>query len=185
MTAADAERWNARYEGRPHAEPAPPDALVDAGLTAVVEGPGRALDIACGAGAQSAWLAQRGYEVTAVDVSEIAATLTRSAARAAGVGERVEAIVCDLDGGLPERLGDFDVIVCQRFRGTDLYGPIVDRLRPAGVAVVTVLSEKGAAAPGPFHAPPGELLSEFTGADTEILHHREGDGQESIVLRHA
>ncbi len=41
----------------------------DAVLVSEIEGlsPGRALEIACGAGANAAWLAQQGWSVTAVD----------------------------------------------------------------------------------------------------------------------
>ena len=183
MTADDARRWDSRYEGQPIADPAPPDALADANLDELATGPGRALDIACGAGAQSAWLGQRGYDVTALDASAVAVDLTRAAAHAAGVAERVEALERDLDAGLPERLGEFDVIICQRFRSTHLYAPIVARLRSGGLAVVTVLSETGASSPGPNHAPSCELLTAFSRVDTEILHHAEAAGQESIVVR--
>lgn len=34
--------------------------------------PGRALDVGCGEGADAIWLARRGWEVTALDVSEVA-----------------------------------------------------------------------------------------------------------------
>lgn len=183
MSADDARRWDRRYEGQPIADPAPPDVLADADLADLVGGPGRALDIACGAGAQSAWLGQCGYEVIALDASEVAVEMTRAAAHEAGVSGRVEALVADLDAGLPDDLGDFDVIICQRFRATDLYDPIVARLRPGGLAVVTVLSETGASSPGPFHAPPGELIAAFAGPDTTILHHAEAAGEESIVVR--
>ena len=183
MSADDARRWDARYTGQPVTEPSPPDVLAEADLTELVAGPGRALDIACGAGAQAVWLAQRGYEVVAIDASEVAVDLTRSAARGADVVELVDSFALDLDTGLPDHLGDFDVIICQRFRSIDLYDPIATHLRPAGIAVVTVLSETGASSPGPFHAPSGELLAAFVRRDTELLHHAEVDGQESIVVR--
>ena len=86
----------------------------------------------------------------------------------------------DLDAGIPADLDGFDVIVCQRFRGIDLYDAFVTRLAAGGLAVVTVLSETGAASPGPFHAPSGELLRAFTRPDVEIVHHAESDGQESV-----
>ena len=34
--------------------------------------PGRALDLGCGEGADARWLAQRGWQVTAVDISQVA-----------------------------------------------------------------------------------------------------------------
>jgi SAM-dependent methyltransferase len=46
---------------------------------------GRALDLGCGTGAQAVFLAQRGWEVTAVDVIPRALTAARKRAAAAGV----------------------------------------------------------------------------------------------------
>ena len=80
MTASDAERWNARYEGRPLAEPTRPDALTD-DLVDELPTAGSALDVACGAGGQSLWLAARGLDVVSVDVSSIAIDLTKAAVR--------------------------------------------------------------------------------------------------------
>lgn len=65
------ERWNRRWAGeeRVHASTAPSRVLV-----AEVAGrpPGRALDLACGAGRNAVWLAEQGWRVTAVDFSDIA-----------------------------------------------------------------------------------------------------------------
>lgn len=183
MATEDGHRWNARYQGHPVAAPSPPDALGAAGLVEVVGNSGRALDVACGAGGQAVWLAQRGLDVVAVDASDAAVDLASAAAAAGDVGDRVDAEVIDLDAGIPHDLGDFDVIVCQRFRGIHLYEAFVTRLTPGGVAVITVLSATGTASPGPFHAPSGELLRAFTRPDAEILFHIEADGQESVVLR--
>ena len=47
--------------------------------------PGRALDLGCGTGAQSVFLAQRDWEVTAVDVVPRALAAARRRAQAAGV----------------------------------------------------------------------------------------------------
>ncbi len=42
--------------------------------------PGRALDLACGEGRHAIWLAERGWEVTAVDFSEVAIAKARARA---------------------------------------------------------------------------------------------------------
>jgi SAM-dependent methyltransferase len=49
------------------------------------EVPGRALDVGCGEGADAVWLAQRGWQVTALDVSKVALDRARAAGTAAGV----------------------------------------------------------------------------------------------------
>ncbi len=46
--------------------------------------PGKALDVGCGEGADAIWLAERGWQVTAVDLSSVA--LERGAAHALEVG---------------------------------------------------------------------------------------------------
>jgi 2-polyprenyl-3-methyl-5-hydroxy-6-metoxy-1,4-benzoquinol methylase len=183
MVAADGERWDARYANRGlELEPAPPDALVEAGLIDRVPTAGRALDVACGLGAQSIWMAQRGLDVTALDVSQEAIDRVSGAAQGHGVSDRITAVGVDLDSGLPVDLTGFDVVVCQRFRNPRLYSGLVSRLRPGGLLVVTVLSQTGASAPGPFHAPSGELRTAFDVERCRVLHHHEGNGQESIVI---
>jgi SAM-dependent methyltransferase len=82
----EAREWDGFYTGdgddRPHWSGAPNPALVveAAGLL-----PGRALDVGCGEGADAVWLAARGWQVTAIDPSEVALGRARSAADAAGV----------------------------------------------------------------------------------------------------
>ena len=181
---ADRQRWDERYQGAPVASPRPPDVLDGADeLLALLPVTGTAVDIACGAGAQSTWLAGLGYDVVALDVSPVAIELTRSAAAAQDLARRIDARVVDLDDGLPADLHDVAVVVCQRFRGRGLYGPMIDVLRPGGIAVVSVLSVVGVAGqPGEFHAPAGELFEAFTRPDAEIVHHTETNGLASIVV---
>lgn len=52
--------------------------------------PGRALDIGCGEGADAVWLAQRGWYVTAVDVSQIALDRGRELAKNAAVEDSID-----------------------------------------------------------------------------------------------
>lgn len=183
MTASDAERWDQRYADRDLPEPSPPDALVAAGLVDLVPVSGLALDVACGLGAQSVWLALRGLSVTAVDVSDVAVDATQRLAVAVGVEALVDARRVDLDVGLASDGSDFDVVICQRFRAVELYPELVACLRVGGVLVLTVLSEVGAESPGPFHAPAGELVDVFADLPIDVIHRVEADGQASLVAR--
>jgi SAM-dependent methyltransferase len=72
--------------------------------------PGRALDVGCGEGADAVWLAGRGWEVTALDVSQVALDRAAAAARAAGVHVRwlLGGLV---DAALPTRA--FDLVSVQ------------------------------------------------------------------------
>ncbi len=153
-------------------------------MAALVPASGRALDIACGRGAQTVWLATRGLDVVALDVSGVAITLAEAAAKADGVAHSVDARQENLDDGLPDDLQDFDVIVCQRFRDRRVLEALGSRLQPNGVAFVTVLSSVGLdRAPGKFHAPAGELLEVFTRGDLEVVWQLEADGLASVVIR--
>lgn len=63
--------WSGRPNGRLLAEVAALD-------------PGPALDVGCGEGADAIWLAQRGWTVTAIDISRVALDRARAAADRAG-----------------------------------------------------------------------------------------------------
>jgi SAM-dependent methyltransferase len=188
----DRQRWDRRYQhavdergpGSTAVEPTAPDVLAwFPDLVDRLPGAGRALDLACGPGSVALWLAARGFSVVGLDVSPIAIGLLRDAAGVSGLDGRIDAVVADLDLGIPDDLVDFDLIVCQRFRDPSLYPVMVERLRTGGMSFVTVLSAVGSDDPGAFHAPRGELLAAFTNDTCDIVHHREGNGLASIVLR--
>ena len=96
--------------------------------------PGRALDAGCGQGADSLWLAARGWRVTAVDFAATALAHARSAAEAAGpeVAGRVDWVEADLATWAPEA-GAYDLVVCLYVHAA---GPAEDLVRrmAAGVA---------------------------------------------------
>ena len=99
------ERWNKRWAGeRAQASVEPSGVLVAevAGLP-----PGRALDLACGAGRNAVWLARRGWRVTAVDFSDVALRAAREHAAAAAVS--VEWLEADVVAWTPPA-GAFDLV---------------------------------------------------------------------------
>lgn len=96
-TAADF--WERAYKGRDrvdHGDPNP--ILVDA-----VRGmePGTALDLACGEGWDSIWLAENGWQVTSADISHEAITRLRHEAARRGLLSRVTAEQHDFERTLP------------------------------------------------------------------------------------
>jgi len=96
------ERWDERY-GAAEFDPArPPSQVVAAELGDLP--PGRALDLAAGAGRHTVWLAERGWRVTAVDFSRVGLARGRQLSAARGVDEaRVDWIVADLRDFEPDR----------------------------------------------------------------------------------
>ncbi len=66
----DAQEWDERYAAADLVWSATPNQFVAAELAELR--PGRALDLACGEGRNALWLADRGWQVTAVDFSAVA-----------------------------------------------------------------------------------------------------------------
>ncbi|MEW2547714.1 class I SAM-dependent methyltransferase [Streptomyces sp. NPDC047002] len=74
---------------------------------------GTALDLACGAGGDTVWLARRGWRVTAADISPTAVGQLLRTARAEGLGDLVTAECHDLAHSFPA--GTFDLVSAQYF----------------------------------------------------------------------
>jgi len=69
------ERWNRRWEEHSHHCHDDPVGVVGQELADLE--PGRALDLGCGAGRTAIWLAERGWQVTGVDFSDVALAQAR------------------------------------------------------------------------------------------------------------
>jgi SAM-dependent methyltransferase len=76
--------WERFYEDRDRWSGNPNPALVDEASDLPA---GRALDLGCGQGADAIWLAQRGWDVTAVDISRNALERAAEHAQDAGVAD--------------------------------------------------------------------------------------------------
>lgn len=133
----DAGSWDARYVGRGqrmwsgHA---------NAAFVAEVEGlqPGRALDVGCGEGADAIWLAQRGWDVVAVDISDVA--IDRAAKAASDAGVTVDWRAVDPTVHPPEP-GAYDLVSLQypalrHDAGGHVIRSIVDAVAPGGTLLV-------------------------------------------------
>ena len=68
---SNAGDWDERYRGRgSEVWSGRPNGVLLAEISGLV--PGRALDVGCGEGADAIWLAQQGWQVTGVDISQVA-----------------------------------------------------------------------------------------------------------------
>ena len=94
--------------------------------------PGRALDLGCGEGGDAIWLAKRGWNVTAVDVSSVALSRAAAHAEAAGVADRIEWQQHELGKSFPD--GSYDLVSAQ-FLHSLAELPREDILRAAANAV--------------------------------------------------
>lgn len=174
------ERWNARYAATAFAAfpDAPADWLVEhRELLSGLRRPdvvARALDVACGDGRNARWLAELGFAVDAVDVSDVAIGALRVAAGNDGLA--VEATVVDLEqDALP--VGEYDVVVCMHYLQRELFGSLQAALRPGGVLLYETFTrehveELGRSFDIVFALERNELLHAFAGL--YVRHYREG-----------
>lgn len=182
MSEEDRRHWDRRYS---EAGMAPVGGLpppVFAPFESLFPSAGCALELACGRGRQAVWLARRGMEVWAVDVSPVAIDLARRLAVLSGVADRCRFEVLDLDAGLPEG-PPVDLVLCHLphlFRDRRFDQSMIDRLAPDGLLAVAVLSEVGPG-PGPFRVRPGDLLDAF--GKLGVVVQGEADGMGWILAR--
>ncbi|MFF0489887.1 class I SAM-dependent methyltransferase [Nocardia sp. NPDC004068] len=115
--------------------------------------PGRALDLGCGEGGDAIWLAERGWAVTAVDITDVALGRLRKAAAEHGVAERIRAERHDLETSFPD--GEFDLVSAQFFQSpvefprAEILRKAAHTLVPGGLLLVV---DHGAAPPWSKHA---------------------------------
>jgi len=177
MSADDQVRWNEKYRHRSHSWETPDDFLSEAyerflaGTT-----PGRALDVAGGAGRHSLWLAERGWQVDLMDVSDVGTALAREKANSAGV--TIHTRVLDLGEATSADLGteQYDLIVIFFYLRRQLFPAILAALRPGGCLIYKTYTiaqlqfDKGPR-DAEFLLQPDELRKVF--GQMEILHYRE------------
>jgi tellurite methyltransferase len=171
----DRARWNARHAAR-IGEPQEPAAFVREAINRL-EAIGlprgrRALDVACGRGGNALALARAGFDVTAVDVSDVA--LDELAAIASREGLDVETDRRDLAGdGLPA--GVFDLVLVVHYLERALFPALRAAIAPGGALVFETYTTREHDRSGfsrAFCLEPGELAREA--GDLRILLSREG-----------
>lgn len=161
MATADRQHWDDRYRDAGPAEPVLPARFEP--FLSPPDGIGTALELACGFGQASVWLAIQGVETSAYDISPVAIAAATELADQHGVAGRCSFAVADFDEGLPDT-DQVDLILCNLFRDARLDQVVMDRLRPGGILAVAALSEVGAA-PGRFRVAPAELNTAFAALD--------------------
>ncbi len=135
MSEADRTKWDNKYSQQaPSNEPSPWLLVwLERAFENIVPKSGRVLDVAGGAGRNAIWFAERGYDVTLVDVSPVAIEIAQQRAKDAGV--TLTARVMDLVAEpLPE--GPWDIIVQMHYLDRALFSQYVTILAPAGLLFV-------------------------------------------------
>ena len=168
--------WDQRYRNGEHAtkEPSP---LLRTAIKSLK--PGRALDIACGVGRYAIFLAEHGWQVTAVDSSGVGIEILQTRALKAGL--TVEAHVADLESSeFQIERATYDLVCVFYYLQRDLFSPMRAGVKPGGVVVAAIHLNDGKQDAKPanpaFLLERGELKQLF--ADWQITYYREGESDE-------
>lgn len=130
------EDWNRRYAGTELLWTAAPNQTLVSEVEHLASG--RALDVGCGEGRNAVWLAEKGWQVTGVDFSDVALDKARHLAEARGVS--VEWVLADLRSYRPEHHA-YDLVVVLYLHlpaggRRDIHAACARSLRRGGVLVV-------------------------------------------------
>ena len=172
--------WNREYSRGTHASREPDPFLLNAYrdfVDPIYPQSGRALDLAGGTGRHAVWLAERGWRVTVVDVSEVAMAQLKRNAESRGLD--VESVLADLSTPAGRKQLDkhrYDMILVFFYLERKLFPALMRALKPGGVLIYkTYTVEQLRFAGGPRHPlhllRPNELLRVFRGL--RVLHYRE------------
>jgi len=174
MSEQDRVAWDERFRAGDHADTEADPFLAELEeYAALIPATRRALDVACGAGRNAVWLAERGWDVTGCDISLEGLRKAQALAREHGV--RLRLFCQDLETiVLPPVC--FDLIVCFFYLQRDLFAALKGALRPGGLIVYkTYTSDQLQFSGGPRHPlhllQPQELLDAFR--DFRVLCYQE------------
>ena len=125
MAEKDKVKWNDRYSNNPI-----PDTPVDIVTKyAPLAAGSNALDVACGMGRHSKYLAKLGFTVDALDISSLAIDTLKSLNQ-----EKINAQEVDFDSyRLPEEA--YDLLLCTFFLQRELFPQMIRALKPGGMLI--------------------------------------------------
>ena len=132
---SDKERWNLKYEGTTYIYGKEPTAFLKEKLSLLKKG--KALVLAMGEGRNAVYLAENGFDVTGVDISEIGIEKCERLAEERGVV--VNSIVADLtdyDMGKEQ----YNLITNFYFYDKSILTRVIESLRPGGIFIFETYS---------------------------------------------
>ncbi len=173
MSARD--RWNDKHRDARVGDWTPREWLVEHEALVDEQPKGRALDVACGRGREALWLAERGFVVDAVDVSDVAVDGVTDAARERALPVQASRVdLVETPGPFPRE--PYDLVVSFYFLERSLFPRMAAALAPGGLLVVETFTRDhaevlGRDMPARFLLDHNELLTAFSGL--RVLRYRE------------
>ncbi|MFQ5451781.1 MAG: class I SAM-dependent methyltransferase [Nitrospinaceae bacterium] len=129
MSLKDKEKWNSKYQAPEYISGREPCEWLREN-SELLTGQGKALDIATGEGRNAVYAASLGYDVLAVDISEVG--IQKALALAKEKKTVIRTRIVDLDNYRLEGEG-FDLIMCFNFLDRKLFPGIRKALKPGGL----------------------------------------------------
>ncbi|PIQ98230.1 MAG: SAM-dependent methyltransferase [Nitrospinae bacterium CG11_big_fil_rev_8_21_14_0_20_56_8] len=175
MSQKDKEKWNQKYTGPDYISGRDPSEWLVLNRD-LLAGGGRALDLAAGEGRNSIYAAERGYQVAALDISEVALAKAERLANEKNI--KISTVIADLDS-ISFETDAYDLILCFNFLDRNLFPSIRNALRPGGLLFYETFTMdylKYSSFKKEWVLEPNELLRAFAGF--RILRYREVDRPE-------
>jgi tellurite methyltransferase len=198
MSESDREKWNKRFREGAYLERKHPSAIVADWAPRLPVG--RALDVACGAGRNSVFLAARGWTVDAIDISR--AGLEIGMRFAAECGVDVRWIEADLDAPGSDPLvahsdaNGYGLVLVVRYVNMTLLPRLIGKLAVGGTLICEQHLRSTETVVGPsnpaFRVAAGQLSQTVKrlpdAASLDVLHYTEGlvqdpDGRTAALAR--
>jgi len=179
MSKQDQEKWDKKFSEKSELLK-PREASLYLQKLALVGKDKIALDLACGAGRHSLYLAKQGFKVFALDISEVALTAVDKLIEKEGVANQVTTAHSDLDEFAPE-VALYDLIVMSNFLDRDLIKRACVGLKKDGLFFVETYmddpsNEKKDSNPE-FLLQKGELKQLFAPKNYELVLYEEFDNE--------
>lgn len=177
--------WNKKYSERSHSSLEPDPFLVSA-YEEFLAGrpPGNALDVAGGVGRHSIWLAQRGWRLRLMDISEVGLKQANENAKTTGTAASITTEIRDLN--VMQDLGreQYDLVLAFFFLQRELFPALAAAVKPGGFLIYkTYTNEQQRFNGGPSHPmfllQPNELLHAFS--SLRVLHYHETVQQKGVA----
>lgn len=166
------KKWNARYKESHINANSVAEVLLNS--QSYIPSRGSALDLAAGLGGNALFLATKGLEVHAWDISPVA--IDKLTARAIKQGLTLQTQARDCISHPPEA-NSFDLIIVSRFLEREICPAITAALKPGGILFYQTYTQAKQGGEGPnnphFLLAKGELRELFS--ELEVIAYREGD----------
>ena len=177
MATDEKASWNKKYSEGSYSS-LEPDLFLASSYDEFLFGtsPGLALDVAGGVGRHAIWLAQRGWRVRLVDISEVGIQQAEENAKRTGTAGSISSEVRNLN--IMQELGreQYDLVIVFFFLQREIFPALAAALKPGGILIYkTYTTEQKNFSGGPSHPmfllEPNELLHAFQ--SLRVLHYHE------------